>query len=739
MIILGSWGLYSLDQTIQERLEKRLFEPPIEFYSAAKTWSISEIVTRHTLNKELLLRQAKKTDDDTLILTKGKYSWLTTSTCQEYEADFAELDISHCLLARPQKADRYLVAFDTNDKILAIRGGEAFTEQEQFLLSPLLFAQYYQDRPILRQVIELNQAPTQCLKSVLAIEDPQFLTHSGVSLRGTLRAIVKNVLLGDRSAGGGSTITQQLMKNFFLSSQKTYRRKVIEIGMALVFEFRVPKDKILEAYLNVIYMGQSGPFAVHGFAAASQHYFKKDLEALNLPQCALLAAILNSPGRYNPFRHPDSARQRRTRVLDKMLELGWIDQSEYGQANSHPLPQEAPAPAMTAPYFVDAVRREISDLGLSLDGGARIHTTMVPEAQKAAQKAVREGLDALENWFASLKERRQKGEELQGLLIAANPKTGHIESLVGGRDFRSAPYNRALRAHRQVGSLIKPFVYLTALESFDSNGEPFTPLTLLSDEKFTHEYQGQSWSPKNYSEAYRGSIPMFYALKNSINAATAKLGLEIGLTSIIDVTRRMGIESKIEALPAMTLGAYELYAIEVLRAYTTIARFGSLIPLSTIESIENLQGETIYKFEPRPEQVASMGSVASLVSMLKQTVHSGTAKAVGKIGFTAPAAGKTGTTSDTKDAWFSGFTPHHVAVVWVGYDQNQEHGLTGATAAVPIWTRYMMDYAKKFPATDFVWPQEAIPSIISEKQQLFLGVPDPEGDIELYFRAGTEP
>lgn len=738
MIALGLW-FYSLDQRIQKRLQERTYAPPIEFYAAPQRWYIGEKLNAAALIKQFRSLRYRQREASQRLLPKD-YAALTLAECQPLvpEQELPENAVE-CVLFQIERHPSPQLAVFSEELLVGAFSGSVLAAESSIFLDPLLFAQYYGDQPVLRRIVQLHEVPSQCLNAVLAIEDPTFLEHQGISLKGIARAFYTNFVQG-RKAQGGSTITQQLIKNYLLSHEKTLSRKLTEIGMAVIFEHRVPKDRILETYLNIIYMGQNGPFSVSGFGAAARHYYNKELEELNLSDCSLLAAVLNSPGLYNPFRHPERARQRQERVLEKMVEYKFIGEEEKQAVLEQPLRLKSPsALSEPAPYFVDAVRRRLEELSLNTEEGLRVYTTMNPKAQQDATDAVEKGLAALESWFLHLKMNAEKGRALQALLVAANPRTGEIEALVGGRDFKKYPYNRATRAHRQVGSIVKPFVYLSALEGLDENGQPYTPVSSIEDKKFEVQYDRQKWSPENYEKTFYGRIPLYFGLKNSLNAATAALGLQVGLPSVIDVLKRFGVQSQIGALPAMTLGAYELYPLEVLRAYLGLARFGSLIPLSVIRSAESLDGKILYEFKPEPEQVTARETAAVLVGMMKQTVLNGTGQVVAKVGFNHPAAGKTGTTSDARDAWFSGFTPYHAATVWVGYDDNSVHGLTGASGAAPVWANYMKSYADKYPSEDFHWPEGTEAAEISTEKQRELGVPDPQPPIQLIFQKGHEP
>jgi penicillin-binding protein 1B len=703
---LAIW-IYTLDREISKRFAEKRFAPPVEFYSAPETITAGSII-QPTYFTAILEREHFRRRDFGQALQDGDYSAWTPEQCRSLIPGLNSTLVT-CLAFRgvtPQQGkspDVSLLAFDGQGLILGTWYGSPLQVAPSVTLDPELFAQYYGDKPTLRQVVPLGDAPANCLQALLAIEDSHFLEHSGVSVPGLFRAFFRNLRSG-KVEQGGSTITQQLVKNYFLTQERTLKRKIKELFMAILVENHASKDDILETYINLIYLGQNGPFEIRGFGAAAEHYFGANLRDLTLPQCALMTAMIASPGQFNPVQHPDKALKRRGLVLDRMLALSWISADDAREARATPLPIP-PQRSLTepAPYFVQAVRKDLLDRKVDTADGLRVFTTLNLRAQEAAHLAVREGLDRIESTYKQIKKIKATGKNLEAVLISADPATGDIQAVVGGRSFNATQFNRAIDSHRQVGSIMKPLVYLTALDARTPDGAPYTPVTMLKDAAFTHTYQGQSWSPKNYDNEYFGTVPMFFALKESLNAATASLGLSIGLDSIIDTARRVGITSHLQAFPALTLGAFELYPTEVLQAYSTLAQLGRYTPLSLIRELQDPSGHTTWLRDVKSETRVDGATASELVGMMKQTLLNGTARSATLSGFTHPAAGKTGTTNDKKDAWFSGFTPYHVAIVWVGYDDNTSHGLTGASGAVPIWTQYMKAYGASFPAADFAW------------------------------------
>lgn len=717
---IGVYSYFSLEKELISKLESKKFLIPTEFYAAPPTYHSRSMVSAEDIEKQLQRQNYRRREYDQRLLP-GDYFVGTPEQCS------ARLQIS---LNEEQQScigwvtnDIPVSAADTSIQVVVLAKdslitkiftGAPFVETtEAFGEAPLL-AQYIGNEPLMQKTVSLGDVPTACSNAIMAIEDAQFLEHGGVSIKGMARALLKNIATG-RKAQGGSTITQQLVKNYFLTSERTLKRKFNEFIMSILLESRFNKDQILETYLNIIYMGQNGAFQVRGYGAASRYYFNKEVSDLDLAECSLLASIVNSPGLFNPFKRPVNAERRRHLVLTKMKDQGFITEAQATEADQKPLPNQSQTLASeTAPYYLDAVRKQLISQGLYPEG-LRIYTALDLEAQEAAQEALRNHLDRLEKDNKYLANLKTKGNSLEGIVLAADNGTGLVSVVVGGRNYRMTQFNRAIDGHRQVGSIMKPFVYLTALMNNNEAGDPYTPLSILSDEKFSYKYEGQTWSPDNYGKKYFGNVPMFYALKNSLNAATASLGLQVGLGNIVDVTHQAGVTSELKALPAMTLGAFEMYPREVLQSYMTLANLGKKQNISFIRRAINSDNKDVFVHHAEPTQVLDAAATASLVGMMKQTVLSGTARSITLSGFLNPAAGKTGTTSDNRDAWFAGFTPHMTTVVWVGYDNNLPHRLTGSNGAVPVWIQFMKRIGVRFPSEDFPWPENTQKILLDKK------------------------
>ncbi len=735
-LIAAFWHLDGL--MTQKMAQKQLLEPTA-FYAYPVTFKKDELWTPEDIEKEFLRSNYRSRAPNQVLLAgdyfRGDHNLCTAKTQkslpEEWQSCFA-------FVRKNSQAAEVHWIFLSATSIAELWSPQGITTEAQ--LEPLLMAQYLDTEPLLQKQIELSDVPVQCMNAVMAIEDQNFLDHQGFSFTSFLRAIYKNVILRQR-AQGGSTITQQLVKNYFLTNEKTYKRKFQELIMSVLLESRFSKDEILETYLNIIYMGQSGAFRVHGFDAAAEYYFQKDLKDLQLHECALLASVLNSPGLYNPWKKPENATKRRHLVLGKMRELNFISTEDSVAAAAKPLTGALPkAQAQeTAPYYIDAVRKFLVKNNLPLHG-VKVFTALNLQAQQRAQESLQNHLSSLEKNNLPIKAKKEMGLLLEGAVLSGDAATGLVHVLVGGRNFRKTQFNRAIDGHRQVGSIMKPFVYLSVLRSLNAEGKPFLPTTLVLDEKFKIKYEGKSWTPENYGNKYFGSVPLFFALKNSLNASTAKIGLDVGLDNIIKTAYDLGVQSKLKPFPALTLGAFELYPFEVLRSYMALSQMGQTPELSYVLKVEDRQGQLLYKFEPQITIYEDPASVAVLVGMMKQTVQTGTAKAVLASGFTSPAAGKTGTTSDFKDTWFAGFTPKMTTIVWVGFDQNEKTGLTGASGAVPIWIDTMKALTLRQPIIDFSWPENTEKEIFTSSELERMNAidnPEDKQSIELIFKKGT--
>lgn len=718
--MMAAQAFTNYEEDLDKRLQSKKFLHPTEFYAAPTQFKVGTYINQQK-TLELFNKQNFRQRTPEQRLLPGDFFWTEKKNC-ELVLGSRETNYSFCFAFTNKSISTDLankevnwLLIDENFLILEILKGSPPTPLAKVELEPELLAQYLNTDPIMQEELALNEIPTYCPNAIMAIEDSNFLSHTGFSLTGTLRGLIMPVLRGKKPQGG-STITQQLVKNYFLTNERSVKRKVQELFLSVLIEKKFSKDQILETYMNIIYMGQSGPFQLIGMGAASKYYFQKKLSDANLSECALLAAILNGPGVYNPFTKMEKTLTRRNLVLSKMKDLKLISELEFEQAKKVPLPTKKPSLASeTAPYYIDAVRKQMKEMNLPLEG-SKIYTGLNLEQQQWAQEALRTHLEKLEKDNKKIADLKAKGQTLEGVVLAVDNQDGLISVAVGGRSFRMTQFNRAVDSHRQVGSIFKPLVYLTALNKKDSNGQDFQPLSIIQDEKFEIKYEKQKWSPENYTKNFYGPIPFYFALKNSLNASTAKLGLDIGLDEIITTAKTMGVKSELKSLPSLTLGAFEMYPKEVLQVYSNIANLGKTKKISFIAKVIDAQNNNLYQQEPAVEQIYDEVSLSSLVSIMKQTTKTGSAKLISASKYDFPVAGKTGTTSDYKDAWFAGFTPFMTTVVWVGYDQNLVSGLTGGSGAVPIWLQFMKSTSAKYPKDDFLYPLDKVKKVIIDER-----------------------
>lgn len=532
-----------------------------------------------------------------------------------------------------------------------------------------------------RELLQLEDWPPGLLEGLLAVEDQRFYRHPGVDPQGLARAFVRNMRAG-RVVEGGSTLTQQLVKNLFLSNERSLPRKAREAVMALLLEWHFDKQAILEAYGNEVYLGQDGQRAIHGFGLGSRFWFSKPLAELNTAELALLVGMVKGPSAFNPVRNPESATARRNVVLRVWHEQGLIDSQQLAEAEAAELGiVQGGRQRHTTTAFLDLVRRELRrdfpEQALTYDG-LQIHTHLDPQLQALAEEAVRETVPAL---------RERGGEGLQAALVATGVADGRIKALVGSAEPGRAGFNHALDARRQIGSLVKPAVYYTAL----SRPRDYTLVTSLVDSPFEITLpNGDRWAPRNFSGESHGEVPLYQALAKSYNQSTARLALELGIPAVVRTLRDMGVQGAIPAVPALALGALELSPLEVAGVYTTLAAGGYPSRLRAIAGVYEADGEALLRDELRLQRGLDR-KVAHLVHWaLARTLIEGTARSSRQyLSPTRMLAGKTGTSDGQRDAWFAGYGGSLQATVWVGQGDNRKMDLTGASGAMPIWARFM--------------------------------------------------
>jgi penicillin-binding protein 1B len=563
------------------------------------------------------------------------------------------------------------------EEILNVENGRTLS---LLRLEPAQIASIYPTHKEDRDLIRLEEAPDLLVEGLLAVEDKDFYSHSGIKPTAILRALIANIRAGE-TVQGGSTLTQQLVKNFFLSNERTLRRKAVEAIMALLLEWHYEKDEILEAYLNEVHLGQRGDQAIHGFGLASRYYFDRPLGELKAEQTALLIALAKGASYYNPRRHPERALQRRNLVIDVMAAEELLAPEPARSARLSPLDVRPAAGVFSYPAFLELVKRQLREHYRDEDlrtEGLRIFTNFNPHIQQAAERALREQLKRLE---------RQRGLEpdtLQGAVVVTSTDNGEVLAVVGDRNPRYDGYNRALDAVRPIGSLVKPAVYLTALQHTGL----FTPVTAIEDTPLEVESPpGTMWEPGNYDREFHGEVPLAHGLVHSYNVATARLGMQVGVESVVANLEEMGVERTPPPYPSALLGAVELSPFEVTQMYQTLAGEGFYMPLRAVREVMTADVQRLNCSGLEVEQVFDPQPVYMVNRLLQQVVERGTARAVGGRFPQLQAAGKTGTSNELRDAWFAGFTGSHLAVVWIGRDENHPTGLSGAAGAVPVWAQ----------------------------------------------------
>ncbi|MBU3120862.1 penicillin-binding protein 1B [Acinetobacter soli] len=549
-------------------------------------------------------------------------------------------------------------------------------------LEPMLIGGIYPQHNEDRVLIKLNKVPKTLIEALIATEDRNFYHHHGLSIRGTARALVSNVTGGKRQ--GGSTLTQQLVKNFYLSPERTLKRKVNEALMSLLLELHYNKDEILEAYLNEVNLGQNGNYSINGYGLASQFYFGLPLRELNVAQQAYLVGLVQGPSLYNPWRNPEGALKRRNTVLNNMLVMGYLSQAEYEQESARPLGVLSKPSVGTAkfPDFLDIVRRQLRSEYQETDltnQGLRIFTTLDPIAQTRIQDAFKASVGQLAKGNPS------RLRDLQGAVLVSHPENGELVAAVGStQDFTG--FNRAVDAKRQVGSLLKPVIYLNAIESGRYNWA-----SRIQDRAVNVPTgSDQSWTPKNYSGGEHGEVTMAQALANSYNLSAVRLGQEFGVSAFTNKLKKFGVTSEIPSYPSVFLGAVNMSPMEMLSIYSNFATGGFKYPTRAIRSVVDANGKVLERFGLNVEQTIEPSSAYVLNYGLQQVMASGTGRsAYNSLPSSLKLAGKSGTTNDTRDSWFAGYSGNYVAVVWLGLDNNKVTGLTGSSGALPVWTNVM--------------------------------------------------
>ncbi|MGE3261469.1 MAG: transglycosylase domain-containing protein [Bacteriovoracia bacterium] len=752
LLVLAFFGLRSVSAELEEKFHASVDSVPTKVYSGLYWLRPGVGASAEELRYRLHEREYKDVGVAENVRAPGTFAiqldeqkqltLLTISTVDfQYPAVAKEV-----LFGNPQAATgpaKYSVFWRDGqvEKVLDVESAEI---SGGFALEPILVAQLNEGNAQARKTVTIAQIPHTLMKAIVLTEDQRFLEHGGIDPRGIIRSIYVNLRSGSY-VQGASTITQQLARNIYLSRERTITRKLKEMAVSLLLELKFSKDEILEKYLNEVYFGQSGSVAVHGVSEAAKFYFDKNLDDLTVAEQALLAGIVKGPFFYSPIRHFDRAKARQEVVLTKMSQAGVITEAQYKSALAEKLRFARVNPVQNrAPYFTDMVQAQlVKDLPEQevLGAGYTIFSTLDTYYQHLAETSVAAGVATVEGRLKQFVEKEKKAkakksakqkeenpgqrpdEEMrlvQGVFIAVDPANGHLLGLVGGRAYEESTYNRALLMRRQIGSLIKPFVYLTALiYGRAADGTPLSAISKFEDKPFTYEFDGKSWTPKNYEDEFAGMVTLRFALANSINTVAAQVAIATGLDKVVEVAKLAGFESDIQPLPSLSLGAIGVPPMEVATAYTTLANFGLRRELTATILVVGEDGRAVARYQPREERALPPEETANLVNLMTSVFEIGTAKGSRAAGFVWPAAGKTGTTNEFRDAWFAGFSRKLLGISWIGFDRDDEivrkHRkalkLTGAVAALPVWSSFMANAHKDQASQALAYPENALRTI----------------------------
>ncbi|MBI2955778.1 MAG: PBP1A family penicillin-binding protein [Acidobacteria bacterium] len=714
---------------IDARLSGQVFDYASAIYAAPDLIALGDDLTRDDMVAQL--RRFGYSGPDDTPSTFGRYH--LTRTGLEIRPGSSSLVGSHEAVRLEWAEGRLARATSLLDH----------SPRQTFWLDPAQITNIFDShRRAKRRLVRYEELPPHLIQAVLAAEDRRFFDHPGVSVRDIVRALWVDIREG-APVQGASTLTMQLARSFFLDPSRTLKRKASEAVIALQLERRFSKEKIFELYANEIYLGQRGSFSIHGFGEAARAYFDKDITQLNLPESALLAGLIRGPSRYNPYRQPERALQRRNYILQAMVETDALTAAEAEAVAKAPL-QLAPAnvEASEAPYFIDLVRDRLLDRFSEEDlisRSYRLYTTLDPRLQEAAAAAVREALPEVD---AKIRERYRRSKEpvpqVQVALIALDPHTGAVRALVGGRDYTRSQLNRTV-APRQPGSAFKPFVYAAAFgTALDDPEHALTPVTTVVDEPTVFEFEGQRYEPSNFGEKFFGVVTLREALVHSLNVATVKAAQLTGYDSVAQVALSAGLNPRLRPTPAIALGAYDSTPLEVAGAYTVFANGGSRLEPYLVSAVLSSDGRELWHTVPQPSPVLDPRVAFMVLDVLQDALNRGTGVGARSRGFVAPAAGKTGT---SRDGWFVGFTSGLLCAVWVGFDDGRDLGLPGSTAALPIWTAFMKQAVllPTYRDTEEFIPPEGIVSIPIDPDTLLVATSEcPQVRYERFI-LGSEP
>ncbi|MCU8327438.1 penicillin-binding protein 1B [Vibrio vulnificus] len=676
-------GIY-LDSVVKQRFEGQLFQLPTVVYARIQTLYAGENVSRPELQKELDILNYRK-------VSQPRYPG-------EYSSSSSKIE----LIRRPfefvdgPEADRHVMLHFDASSLTRIQSLESKGDLGYLRLEPKMLGMLEKDTDEQRLFLRREQFPEIMVDALLVTEDRDFYQHDGVSPLAIARAMFVNLKAG-RTVQGGSTLTQQLAKNLFLTQDRTLWRKVREAYIALILDYRYSKDRILEAYLNEVYLGQSGKQAIHGFGLASRYYFGQPIQELRIDQLAMLVGMVKGPSYYNPVRFPERTKERRDLVLRLMMQQNMLTASEYDKAASRPLDiQDVPRIASRQPAYFQQLSMELrAKVGEAFQGetGLRVFTSLDPISQDKLEKAISKKVPELG---------KVAGNELEAAAVAVDRTSGEIRAMVGGKRTGYDGFNRAINASRPIGSLVKPAVYLTALEQ----PEKYTLATTLQDTPLSLKgSKGSVWEPRNFDRQFRGDVPLYQALAKSLNVPTVRLGMQLGIDQVSDTLARLGVNrNEIRPVPSMFLGAFSLTPLEVAQMYQTLTNSGRKAPLTALRSVVDLEGHVLYQSLPKSSPAVNEQAAWLTTYAMKQGVAQGTGRYLQNQFAWAALAGKTGTSNDSRDSWFVGVDGREVTTIWLGRDDNQPTKLTGASGALRVYAEYLKQRTPE--KLILPWPKE---------------------------------
>ncbi|MGR5236706.1 penicillin-binding protein 1B [Vibrio alfacsensis] len=676
-------GIY-LDSVVKDRFDGQLFELPTVVYARILNLSPGDNLTIQEMRNELDVLNYRKVSQPRY---PGEYSSSSTRI---------ELIRRPFEFADGPEPDRHVMLHFSGSGLQRIQSLESKGDLGYLRIEPKMLGMLEKNQDEQRLFLRRDQFPELLVDALLATEDRDFYQHDGVSPLAIGRALVANIKAG-RTVQGGSTLTQQLAKNLFLTRDKTLWRKVREAYIALILDYRYSKDRILEAYLNEVYLGQSGGEAIHGFGLASRYYFGQPIQELRIDQLAMLVGMVKGPSYYNPIRYPERTKERRDLVLRLLMQQNMLTSEQYEQAVNRPLDtQSKPRIASRQPAYFQQLNIELKEkVGeqFKAESGLRLFTSLDPVSQSKMEKAIAKKIPELE---------KRAGKELEAAAVAVDRHSGEIRAMVGGKRVGYEGFNRALNASRPIGSLVKPAIYLTALEQ----PEKYNLATTLHDTPLSLKgSKGSVWSPRNFDRKFRGDVPLYMALAKSLNVPTVRLGMQLGIPEVSATLERLGVnKDEIRPVPSMFLGSFSLTPLEVAQMYQTLTNSGKRAKLSALRSVIDMDGNVLYQSLPRSAPAVDEQAAWLTTYAMKQGVAQGTGRFLQSQFAWAALAGKTGTSNDSRDSWFVGVDGREVTTVWLGRDDNKSTKLTGSSGALRVYAEYL---TQRIPERlELPWPKE---------------------------------